>query len=335
MGLPESEWPTSTFVPLNSAELPEAKPTKVNVFATHVSLSENSLLVRFSTLPRMQRSFGYVLRFVYSALLKQPRVSSSLSLSELNRAVLFAVRLTQKAHFHDLLRQLATPNKIITPSTTAQLAPFLDKQGLIRVGGRLKNSLLGEEAKYPLLLPKSSHFTSLLINHYHLTYLHAGPALVIAMIRQKYWILSGRDAIRRSIFACVTCTRCKAIHPAPFMGNLPAARIREHRVFSQVGMDYGGPFLVKECRRRNTKTTKVYLALFICMAVKAVHVEVVSDMTADAFLSALDRFVARRGIPDDLYSDCGTNYVGAARQMKALFRDKDMQDSVSTRLPCT
>lgn len=84
-------------------------------------------------------------------------------------------------------------------------------------------------------------------------------------------------------------------------------------------MDYGGPFLVKEHRRRNARATKVYLAWFICMSVKAVHLEIVTDLSTDDFLAALDRFVTRRGIQSNLYSDCGTNYVGAVRRMKTLF----------------
>lgn len=84
-------------------------------------------------------------------------------------------------------------------------------------------------------------------------------------------------------------------------------------------MDYGGPYLITESRRRNAKVSKHYIALFICMAIKAVHVEVVSDLTTEAFLAALGRFVARRGITSDLFSDFGTNYVGAARHFNLLF----------------
>lgn len=100
-------------------------------------------------------------------------------------------------------------------------------------------------------------------------------------------------------------------------------------------MDYGGPFLVREHRRRNAQAVKVYLALFVCMSVKAVHLEVVTDLTTDAFLAALDRFNARRGIPTNIYSDCGTNYVGAARQLKSLFRDAKAQDRLSSHVNCT
>lgn len=154
------------------------------------------------------------------------------------------------------------------------------------------------------------------------------------MMRRKFWILSGRDAVRHFIYTCVPCIRHKAKHPNPLMGNLPLARVQSTRVFMNVGMDYGGPFIIKESRRRNARTQKCYLALFICMAVKAIHLEIVSDLSTDAFLAALDRFVARRGIPSNIYSDCGSNYIGAARQLKELFNDINTQSAVMTRVPC-
>lgn len=118
------------------------------------------------------------------------------------------------------------------------------------------------------------------------------------------------------------------------MGDLPTSRVQLHRSFLQVVLDYGGPFTIKECRRRNAKTTKVYLALFICMAVKAVHIEIVTDLTSDAFLAALDRFVARREIPSNLYFDCGTSYIGAARKLKSLFHDVTIQNQISNHVTC-
>jgi len=99
-------------------------------------------------------------------------------------------------------------------------------------------------------------------------------------------------------------------------------------------MDYGGPFNVKESRRRVAKTNKAYLALFVCLTVKAVHLEVVSDLSTEAFLAAFDRFTARRGIPIEIRSDCGTNYVGAARQLKSLFNDAKTRDTLMSRISC-
>lgn len=195
--------------------------------------------------------------------------------------------------------------------------------------------MLSEDAKHPYLLPKESiNVTSLLITAFHRRLLLARPKLIIAMLRQEYWIVSCREAVRRVIFKCVTCDRHKALHPAPRMGILPESRVHSVRAFSSVGIDYGGPYIIKECKRRNTRTTKVYIALFVCMATKAIHVEIVSDLTSDAFLAAFDRFVARRGVPAYVYSDCGTNYVGTARQLEHIFRRKDVQTLVSACVDC-
>jgi len=244
-----------------------------------------------------------------------------------------AVSGASNTNFKDLFKQFSKPETVIIPSTVAQLALFLGEWGLLRFGGCLRCSSLSPDAKHPYLLPKASYLTSLLIQSYHLTFLHAGPKLVLSMLRQKFWIISGRDAIRGCIFACVTCTRYKALHPKPFMSDLPMSRVQLHRPFSHVGMDYGSPFIVKQNRRRNTKTIKIYLALFICMLIKAIHIEIVSDLTSDAFLATLDRFVVRRRIPSDLYSDCGTNYVGAARQLKMLFQSASVQNEVFCHIP--
>ncbi|KAF0769852.1 Integrase catalytic domain-containing protein, partial [Aphis craccivora] len=331
--LPEEQWPAPKFVPLSPAQLPETKPNVTLTLTAAVSPSPLELFNRFSSLSRMQRVLSFVFRYL-SRLRRRPVCSGPLMFSEREAALFAVVRQTQRYHFSDLHNMLKKQSTISPPSL-AQLAPYVDEKGIIRVGGRLRFSDISHDAKHPILLPRSSHLTDLIIRHYHLSFLHGGSKLILSMLNQKYWILSARAAVRRVIFACVPCTRHRAVRPQPIMANLPSYRVQPHRPFSHVGMDYGGPFLVKEHRRRNARSVKVYLALFVCMSVKAVHLEIVTDLSTDAFLAALDRFVARRGIPSNIYSDCGTNYVGAARQLKELFRDTKVQDQLSSRLTCT
>lgn len=154
------------------------------------------------------------------------------------------------------------------------------------------------------------------------------------MIRRRFWILSGRDAVRKFIFSCVACVRYKANRPSPIMGKLPPFRVQQNRPFLHVGTDYGSPFLVKESHRRKALIHKVYIALFVCMTTKAVHLEIVSNLSAEAFRASFDRFIARRGIPSDIFSDCGTNYIEAARQIKELFNDNKTQEILTSRTPC-
>lgn len=103
------------------------------------------------------------------------------------------------------------------------------------------------------------------------------------------------------------------------MGSLPASRVKISRPFAHCGVDYAGPVVLREGKRRNARNHKAYIAIFICFATKAVHVEVVSDLTTDSFLGAFKRLIARRGKPVHMYSDNGTTFVGAQKQLKELY----------------
>ena len=104
------------------------------------------------------------------------------------------------------------------------------------------------------------------------------------------------------------------------MGNLPASRVTACRPFSRVGIDYAGPILLRTSKGRGQHAYKGYIALFVCLATKAVHLEVVSDGTTVAFLAALRRFISRRGRCSQILSDCGTAFVGAAKELRDLLR---------------
>lgn len=115
------------------------------------------------------------------------------------------------------------------------------------------------------------------------------------------------------------------------MGELPASRVTESRPFSHCGVDYAGPLFLRETKRRNSKFLKAYVSIFVCFATKAVHIELVSDLTSDAFITALKRFIYRRGKPSCMYSDNGTTFVGAHKQLKECFefiRNKAVHDDI-------
>lgn len=145
------------------------------------------------------------------------------------------------------------------------------------------------------------------MRHYHTKHLHAGPQLV-SLLSVRFCILSSRSIIHSVIFKCMVCARQRVTRPTPVMGDLPNFRVSPSRPFNNVGIDYAGPLWIKEGRRRNARSVKCYLAIFVCMVIKAVHIEVVSDLSTPAFIAALHRFISRRGIPAHIYSDCGTNF---------------------------
>ncbi|GFT52182.1 integrase catalytic domain-containing protein [Trichonephila clavipes] len=194
-----------------------------------------------------------------------------------------------------------------------------DEHGLVRVGGRLQNSQLRFNSKHPIILPSQHSISELLIKEQHIAHLHAGPTLLAHVFRQSHWIVGSRKLINKCIRKCLKCNKFKTSTTTPqLMGNLPKHRVTLERPFFSCGIDYAGPVLIKCNKGRGTKSTKGYIALFVCLATKAVHIEAVGDLTTDSFIAALRRFSARRGAPRHIYSDNGTNFVGARRKLDEI-----------------
>ncbi|XP_025264299.1 uncharacterized protein LOC112637854 [Camponotus floridanus] len=159
-----------------------------------------------------------------------------------------------------------------------------------------------------------------MVDSCHRRTLHGGVQLTLGLLRQRVWIPRGRAVVKRAIHRCVTCTRWRAAAPQPLMGNLPRERVTPARPFLRTGVDYAGPILIRASKGRGHKASKGFIAVFVCLSTKAVHLEAVTDYTAEAFLAAFRRFVSRRGLCSDVFSDCGTNFVGADRELRELFR---------------
>lgn len=200
------------------------------------------------------------------------------------------------------------------------LNPFIDSEGIFRVGGRLKNSQLPYQQRHPVILTSGHHLTRLIIRNAHQRTLHGGIQQMLALLRTQYWIFAVKRAIKKCIHHCTICFRyrCKTTHQ--LMGELPAPRVTVSRPFSHTGVDYAGPITIKAWKGRGAKCYKGYLAIFICLATKAIHLEAVSDLTTQAFLAAFRRFTSRRGVCGQIYSDCGTNFVGAEAELRRLMK---------------
>ncbi|XP_029157318.1 uncharacterized protein LOC114929805 [Nylanderia fulva] len=115
------------------------------------------------------------------------------------------------------------------------------------------------------------------------------------------------------------------------MADLPAQRVTASKPFTHSGVDYAGPILLKEGKRRNAKLHKAYMSVFVCFSTRAVHLEIVTNLTSEAFLGSFKRFISRRGKPACVYSDNGTTFVGARKQIKELYdliNDDDTQFAI-------
>jgi hypothetical protein len=134
-------------------------------------------------------------------------------------------------------------------------------------------------------------------------------------------VIRARSVVRSVLHRCIACAREQAVSPVQLMGNLPQVRVSPPaRAFLHCGVDYAGPVSVRALSGRGVASRKAYVAVFICMATRAVHLELVDGYSTPAFLGAYARLVARRGLPESMYSDNGTTFVGADREMTASFR---------------
>nr|XP_012146525.1 PREDICTED: uncharacterized protein LOC105663276 [Megachile rotundata] len=319
----ESSWPTTTLLPLEDI-IPEQKTATCLITAT----LDTSILDNYSSWARMQRIIAYCLRWK-----KSNNIKGYLTAIEIKNAHNTIIKLLQQAHFAKELRLLSNNNSEIG-GKLQYLSPFLDKDGILRVGGRLKHSFIPFPQRHPIILPKS-RVTILIIEAEHRAQLHAGVQNTLHAVRRRYWPIDGRNQVWKALRPCTRCLRARPPPVDYIMGDLPAARVTESRPFTHVGVDYCGPFYVKERKHRNRAKIKVYVAVFVCLAVKAVHLEVVSDLTSEAFIAALKRFIARRGFCTNLYSDNGTNFVGANNELKdlrELIRSDDHQKKVTAFL---
>jgi hypothetical protein len=162
--------------------------------------------------------------------------------------------------------------------------------------------------------------------------MHAGPTLLAASLNRHYYITGCRKVVRSVTHGCVICRRSTAKPKPQLLGQVPVERITPDSVFNGVGVDYAGPFLLKYGSIRKPSFIKAYVCLFVSLSTKAVHLELASDLSTDAFIAALRRFVARRGKPSLIWSDHGTNFVGAVRELKefvAFFQNQKTQGVIS------
>lgn len=199
-------------------------------------------------------------------------------------------------------------------SELVKLSSFVDDHGVLRVESRAANAqVLAYDTKFPIILPRKHRITELLLDFYHRKYGHANDETVVNEVRQKFHILRLRVEVRQIGKRCMWCRVYKATPVAPKMGPLPAVRLEPFvRPFTYVGIDIFGPYSVKLGR----SSVKRWVCLFTCLIIRAVHLEVVASLTTDACKKAIRRFIARRGSPQEIYSDNGTNFVGASRELQ-------------------
>ncbi|XP_035986832.1 uncharacterized protein LOC118560169 [Fundulus heteroclitus] len=343
---PEIRWPENPEI-LESSLVgdPEVRTELVNTVQVEQVSPMEKLIGYFSSWLRLKRAVGWFLKFKtvlvslvqHRKLLRETLIQSDLNAEQLEKEVQAQMKnvkaqlpkcflsmedmvvaesaiicFCQRTRFPEELANLEKGQGVRRTSHLFKLSPFLDG-GLIRVGGRLSRASMPVEAKHPVILAKDLYISNLILHHVHEVTGHSGRNYMLSHLRQKYWIPGACVAIRRILAKCVICRRLSAAPGHQKMADLPHNRITpDEPPFSRVGLDCFGPFEVK----RGRAVVKRYGPIFTCLAIRAIHLEVLSSLDTDSFINGLRRFIARRGQVLEIRSDNGTNFVGAERELR-------------------
>ncbi|XP_043502763.1 uncharacterized protein LOC122524513 [Polistes fuscatus] len=241
--------------------------------ASILSCDWTEWIERFSSWERLRRSFAYVLKFIDLCKGGKDNLSRELSSNDIGRATLRLICILQNQAFTKDIQSLKSKGQIMSSSRLRFLSPFLDENNLLRTGGRLKNAPISFESKHPIILEKG-HFVEL--NRLH---------------------------------RCQTCLRYRGDTYSPMMGQLPEFRLIMDKPFQIVGIDFAGPVSLRPFKSRGKITIKGYIAVIICLATRALHLELVHSLDIESVVMALKRFIARRGRSSKIFSDNGRNFI--------------------------
>ena len=245
---------------------------------------------------------------------------------ERNKANLQWICSTQRQAFMDEIRNIKSSSHRLP--LVRQLRLFIDGQGALRCGGRIHNAPTSELAKFPYLLPTKHPYTRLVIYDIHQRLLHAGTNSTVTALRQAYWVSSARQAVRSILRQCVICQKIVGKpYTAPDPPPLIKARVQETDPFDVTGVDFTGALYVREKGRES----KAYVCLFTCAVTRAVHLEIVTDLTVEEFLQAFRRFSSRKSLPRLMLSDNASTYLAAANELNILFCSPLLSDALSKK----
>ena len=353
--------------PMKEVQLDESDPEvkRVMILKTEVKGKADSFpktfelerLQRFSSWFRAKKTIALCLKFRARLMNKEvcrpksaevkvarPLPKMTVTLQELEEAEKSILKSVQYEHFHEELQTLQALNltgevtdrtqtrvrnrTLKRSSSLYKLDPYLDDDGLIRVGGRIQRANVPTDVKHPVIVPRKDHVTELLIRHHHFQVNHMGRGITHNELRQRgYWIIGGSSAVSNYISKCVTCRRLRGSLVQQKMADLPEDRLEPSPPFSYCAVDYFGPFHIRERRSE----VKRYGVLFSCMASRSVHLETANSQDTSSFINALRRFLNRRGPVRQIRCDMGTNFVGARNEMKEALMKMD-QDKVQEYL---
>lgn len=314
---PEERWPQ---FPTHSIH-DESESTQMEItIKTNAKDYPNILniinITRYSSLIRTLRITALVVHFTRK-LRKTLLYSNALTAQQILEARNLLLKATQQTAYQREFSYLQSKDSSKQPAIVRQLNLFLDGEDLIRCRGRLQYTDLPHDTKFPILIPKNNLLTTLIVQSMHKMVMHGGVRDTLTQIRQTYWIPQGRQLVKKIISKCVTCRKTEG---PPFRSvptpPLPKSRVQQSQAFEYTGIDYAGPLYVRN--HESPTSSKVYICLFTCAAIRALHLELVGDQTTQAFLQAFRRFISRRGVPKYIISDNAKTFKAGAQELQTM-----------------
>ena len=326
------------------SNLPEVLPLKkIKVLKTAVISSEvhrwDLILQRAGSWTKACHILGLMLLFIHRCKKNEVNLEQCYGMA---RCLL--IRHVQMECFGDTFHKLKSKEELLESDPLLSLSPFMSggQFGLIRVGGRLKNSPISYCERHPILLPSKHRITDLILQEAHSTIMHQGRHLTSAAVRRMgFFVLHHSAVVKRLIAACVVCRKQRGTFCRQKMADLPKERLEKIPPFLYSGVDVFGPYHIHDGKttRRAPGSRKVWVLLCTCLYSRAIHVEVLSSLDLSTFRLALRRFFAIRGRCKLFRSDCATNFKGSEAvraeelNLEQLAKDAQNEDYTWKFLP--
>ena len=248
------------------------------------------------------------------------------SLELLKQAEWIIVKTVQSEYFADEISELSNATALtygqpnysnidsLKKSSLYRLDPFLDTNGVLRVGGRLRQSNEEYAEKHPAILPKKHHLSRLIIHHFHEKVRNGGC-----------WIIGASRTVSKMLSNCVTCRKLRGKFLTQHIADLPPDRTETPPPFTNVGFDVFGPWTIYAKRTRGgTVNAKRWGIIFTSMNSRAIHIEVLETLDSSSFICSLRRFLSIRGPVSLLRSDCGTNFIGGKSELDDASKEEEL-----------
>ncbi|XP_062566124.1 uncharacterized protein LOC134228483 [Saccostrea cucullata] len=320
---PQPDEEILTF-PLISPDMDKEIRPEVNVKKTEIHTPLVTRFEHFSTWKSLVRAITNLKKI---CKLRKGNINSpSQSVKDTQEAELFIIRTVQAFFYEEEIKLIRDSKLLPSSSSILNLHPFIDDQDILRVGGRLNQAPLSFDEKNPIILPAKSHVAKLIVTHLHEKVYHQGRLITEGKVRSSgFWIVGCKKLVNSIIHKCVVCKKLRGKLECQRMSDLPADRVTPGPPFSAIGVDVFGPWsIVARKTRGGLSHSKRWAVLFSCLTSRAIHIEVIEEMSASSFINALRRFVSLRGPVKEIRSDRGTNFVGALDviQAEAIYTEK-------------